>query len=387
MAPLGDARRVHDSSLGLAYVAQAGCHSLLKLLGEYGPEAVWLASGRRLLGWGAAPRAVQVFEEKRRGFRADEAGALLARAGMWFVPFGSRLYPKELAHLQLPPAGMFVRGREEVLQRVVCSARATIVGTRKATAYGLHVTEAFGRAFAAEGIVVVSGMALGVDSCAHKAAIAEGGLTAAVLGCGADIVYPPRNRWLYDQMIESGVVLSELPPGTPPARWTFPYRNRLLAALGDAVLVTEGSPTSGALQTAGWALELGRPVFSVPGSIYLDGHRGCNLLLYEGASPAVEPCVTVQDFLLQTRIERGERQSSVGGRQGAPGGQERVDVLGHLGCHRGSVLAALEGGPSSLDGLAQRTGLTVRDLSVALVELELARQVTRVGPGTYIRAP
>lgn len=387
MAGAGATSRAYEAALGLAWLGQAGCHSLLKLFGEHGPEDVWLASPARLLRWGAAPTAVRVFEEQRGGFCAAEAGALLARAGLWFVPFGSPLYPAEMAHLRLPPAGLFVRGKEEAMERMICSARVTIVGTRKVTAYGLHATEAFGSAFAARGVTIVSGMAMGVDSCAHKAAIAQEGLTVAVLGCGADVVYPPRNRWLYDQIAERGAVLSELPPGATPTRWTFPHRNRLLAALGDAVLVTEASQTSGALQTAGWALELGRPVFSVPGSIYVDGHLGCNRLLYEGAGPAIDPCVTVEDFLLQTRIERGERQASAGSRWVLPGGLGRADVLGQVGSLGDSVLAELKCGPRSVDDLARRTGLSVRDLSVSLAELELRRLVTRVGPGTYIRAP
>jgi DNA processing protein len=230
-------------------------------------------------------------------------------------------------------------------------------------------------------------MALGVDARAHEAAMKAGGLTIAVLGCGPDIVYPRRNRQLYDKAAESGVVVSELPPGTAPARWTFPHRNRLLAALGDAVLVVEASRTSGALQTASWALELGRPVFSVPGPIYADGHRGCNLLLYEGACPAVEPCVTVEDFLLQTRIERGRRQVSEGGHRKTLGGTGQSCSVHNPGSRNGTVLEALTFDPSSVDCLIERTGLTAREVTAALAELELAGLAARAGPGTYIRAP
>ncbi len=189
----------------------------------------------------------------------------------------------------------------------------TIVGTRKATAYGARAAEAFAAAFASRGVAVVSGMALGIDGRAHRASLEVGGLTVGVLGCGADIVYPRSHRTLYERILEQGVILSELPPGTPPGRWTFPQRNRLLAALGDAVLVVEGSRLSGAMQTADRSLELGRPVFAVPGPISVESHSGCNQLLYEGAVPAVDPCVTVEDFFLQTRIHTNESGRNVWG--------------------------------------------------------------------------
>jgi DNA processing protein len=228
-------------------------------------------------------------------------------------------------------------------------------------------------------------MAMGVDTRAHRATVETGGLTAAVLGCGADIVYPGSNRWLYGKIAAEGAIISELPPGSPPAPWTFPHRNRLLAALGDAVLVVEAPVTSGALQTADAALELGRPVFTVPGSIYAEGYRGCNRLLYDGAGPAVEPCVTVEDFLLQTRIERGQRQvhgcspltarSRQGSRSSAPGSRNE------------RVWAALGAGACSVDVLVERTGLTARELNAALAELELEGLTRRVGPGIYARGP
>ncbi len=230
-------------------------------------------------------------------------------------------------------------------------------------------------------------MALGVDGRAHEGAARADGLTVAVLGCGIDIVYPRRHRWLYDKIAAGGVVLSELPPGTAPSRWTFPHRNRLLAALGDAVLVVEASRTSGALQTADWALQLGRPVFSVPGPPFIDSHEGSNSLLYDGAWPALDPRVTVEDFLAATRIERGEQRSATPPR--CADGVERagVDTKAVVDARKTGILEVLGSGPCSVDGLVARTGLTVRELSAALAELELAGLAARAGPGTYIRAP
>jgi DNA processing protein len=387
MLPADVATAEYRATLGLAWLSESGCHSVLRLLGREETVSIWRAPCRRLVEWGMTPRAAASFEEKRRGFVSTEAEALLEREGVQFLPFGSRRYPAELGHLNFPPAGLFVRANEDVLDRVVGAPRVTVVGTRRATAHGSRAAEAFASAFAARGVVVVSGMALGVDGRAHEGAIRAGGLTVAVLGCGVDLVYPPRHRWLYEKIAADGVVMSELPPGTAPSRWTFPHRNRLLAALGDAVLVVEASRTSGALQTADWALELGRPVFTVPGPPFVDSHEGCNMLLYDGACPALDPRVTVEDFLSTTRIERGEHRSS-GRRRCTEQREAKGDNAGLAPSGRqADILEALESGPCSVDGLVGRTGLTARELTAALAELELAGLTVRAGPGVHIRAP
>jgi DNA processing protein len=237
----------------------------------------------------------------------------------------------------------------------------------------------------------VSGMALGIDGRSHEAALDTGGLTVAILGCGVDVVYPPRHRHLYDRIAEKGLVISELPPGTSPSRWTFPNRNRLLAALGDGLLVVEGSLVSGAMQTAEQAAHLGRAVFAVPGSIYWEGQRGCNLLIRDGGTPALDACSTVEEFLLQTRIERGERHPpedrlADGSRSGTGGSrQDPFRELAKAG--REAIFEAMDERPCSIDALVLRTGMAARRLTAALAELELAGLVTRAGPGLYIRAP
>lgn len=380
----------YRAALGLAWLSEHGAYAVLRLLGSEGPEAVWAASLRRLVGWGVAPHAAARFDQRRRAFALSEAEAILAGKGIRFIPFGSDRYPGELGQLTLPPAGLFVRADEQTLERFLSTPRMTIVGTRKATPYGLRACEAFAATFAGKGIAVVSGMALGIDARAHEAALRAGGLTIAVLGCGVDVVYPRRHLSLYSKIAASGVVVSELPPGTGPSRWTFPHRNRLLAALGDASLVVEASQTSGALQTADWALELGRPVFSVPGPISIEGHAGCNLLLYNGAFPALEPSVTVEDFLLVTRIERGEQRGLRGVE--VPGAAVAYNGAGHdpqamLDGRKQTVLDTLRSGPQSVDDLAERTGMPVREVTAALAELELMGRTARAGPGLHIRAP
>ena len=373
----------YDAGLGLAWLSQYGCSPLLQLLPRYGAEAVWAGDEAALAGWGVGSAVIARFEKKRAAFSVSAARKVVEERGLTFIPFGDALFPPELGDLRYPPAGLFVKGASGRLESVLRAPRITVVGTRRSTPYGNRVTALMVSAFAERGVVVVSGLALGIDGRAHQATLDAGGMTVGVLGCGADIVYPPRHRRLFEQMELDGLVMSELPPGVAPARWTFPHRNRLLAALGDAVLVVEGSRRSGALQTASAALELGRPVFAVPGLITSENHQGCNWLIYDGAAPAVDASVTVEEFFLRTRIERKER--SLAARQSADLGSPEAARAGSP--FHALVLEVLADGACSVDGLASRTLLEARQVTVALSELEIGGLVVRSELGLYIRAP
>jgi DNA processing protein len=376
----------YDCALGLAWSGMSGNSLLLTRLIEVGAKGIWGASRATLLGWGISERAAGAFVEARQRFDPSEARAALHHAGQQFIPFGSPLYPPELWQLGSPPVGLFLRGSREVWDSLMRMPRITVVGTRRATAEGLMATEAFVAALSRRGIAVISGMALGIDARAHKSALDHGGPTVAVLGCGADVVYPPRHRWLYDRILRSGMVASELPPGSHPTKWTFPHRNRLLAALADAVLVVEGSNTSGALQTARWALELGRQVFCVPGSIFNEASEGCNSLIYDGGFSALRPADLVEDFLRVTRMERGERCALEPTRVAA-GEQMPLAGVSPFDGASARVFEALRPGPRSVDGLVTVTGLSVREVSTALGEMEIRGLVCRGGPGIFLRAP
>jgi DNA processing protein len=383
----GEQRR-SEAALGLACVCNAGSNAALRLLKSQPAEAIMDAGEDRLVAMGMQKIPAERFVRWRKTNWSDEmreqALEAMRQADLRFVPYGGPGYAPQFMDLSHPPAGLFVKGADERLEHLLGSPRVTIVGTRRATAYGTRAARDLAAAFTARGIAVVSGMALGIDGRTHEAALDGGGLTAAILGCGADVVYPPRHRSLYDRIVESGLVMSELPTTTPPSRYTFPNRNRLLAALGDAVVVVEGSLTSGAMQTAEQAAQLGRPVFALPGSIYLEGHRGCNLLIRDGATPTIDPEATVEEFLLQTRIERGERRPPEPLRQ-SRGRQDPFRELAAAG--REEILEAMDDRPCSIDALIVRTGMSARRLTAALAELELAGLTTRAGPGLYIRAP
>ena len=224
-------------------------------------------------------------------------------AGLRFVAFGTPGYVGALARLRTRRPGLR-GGRRGLLDALETRPRVTIAGTRKPTRYGMVVAARLAAAFAVRGVCVLSGLALGIDGRAHRAALDAGGLTAAVLGCGADVVYPRRHRELYERIVSDGVILSEYGPGSAPTAWSFPERNRLLAALGDAVVVVEAPARSGALITAHRAMDLGKDVFAVPGPSPRESD-GCNRLIYDGAIPCLAPDEVVEDFLRVTRMEEG----------------------------------------------------------------------------------
>jgi DNA processing protein len=196
------------------------------------------------------------------------------------VARGDPGWPERFLHLQRPPDSVWVRGGQECRHPAVA-----VVGSRLATAAGLDIARCIGRDLAAVGVQVVSGMARGIDAAAHRGALEGGGSTVAVLGCGIDVCYPAEHAALRDAIEAAGCTLTEEPPGTPPRRAQFPKRNRLIAALAVAVVVVEATPRSGALSSARWAVDLGREVLAVPGSIRSPQSEGTNLLIRDGARP------------------------------------------------------------------------------------------------------
>ncbi len=201
--------------------------------------------------------------------------------GLRQIASGSPGYPVGLLDLEDPPE-LYVLGRLGEASGVA------IVGTRRCTRYGVGLSEGFGAAVAGAGWTTVSGLARGIDAAAHRGALATGGHAVAVLGSGVDVCYPKENKVIYDRILDlDGAILSEYPPGTPPAKWRFPARNRIIAAISAAVVVVEAARTGGALITARLAAEIGRPVFVVPGDVDRVASEGCNRLLRDGAHPVL----------------------------------------------------------------------------------------------------
>jgi DNA processing protein len=278
------------------------------------------------------------------------------------LPRRSGLYPSLLAELHDPPARLHVRGSVEALSQPAVA----IVGARSCSPYGAQVARSLSGDLAAAGLVVVSGLARGIDAEAHRGTLAVGGRTVAVLGCGIDRDYPRSHAELARRIRADGAVVSEYPAGVEPAPWRFPARNRVIAGLCAATVVVEARERSGALITADFALELGRDVFAVPGEITSALSAGTNDLLRQGAAPLL----SAADVLIALGFED----------EGRP-----VPPLSPAGAQ---VLRILADGPRDADGVSRSSGRSTAEVAAVLVELELAGVVQeaeglyRVNPGT-----
>jgi DNA processing protein len=295
--------------------------------------------------------------------------AAVAGARAWACCRHDGLYPDSLGGLGDPPAVLFGRGNPELLARFSAEEMVTIVGSRRASSYGRELATDLGREVAAAGLTVVSGMAIGIDSQAHRGALDGGGLTVAVLGCGVDVPYPPRHARLYDEIVGKGVVIAELPPGTTARRWTFPARNRIMAALSRLTVVVEARERSGSLITAEMAQELSREVGAVPGRVGSSPAAGTNALLRDGAS-VIRGAEDVLDSMIGVGAEHRARP--------APRGPMLEPDLA-------AVLDLVEGGSSSADALARASRLEPGSLAAALVRLELAGYLRSDSAGRYER--
>ncbi len=316
------------------------------------------AARERAREWLADPEQPGAEADAARTALAEDVPRIESEIGVlgWrFMPAGEGGYPARLATLSDAPLGLFMRGAWLAAKAVA------LVGSRRASAYGREVAEYLGRELARAGVTVVSGMARGVDAAAHRGALAAGGPTAAVWGCGPDRVYPPEHESLAEEIAAHGCLVTEYPPGSPPRAHHFPERNRIIAGLADVVIVVEADERSGALITAGLALEEGREVMAIPGSVFSRLSAGPNGLLRAGAAPVL----TADDVLAVLGVAR---QPALTGTAEAP------------------LLAAIPPGESaSIDHLAAATGQPVAQVVQGLLELELAGRVSRETDGRYRR--
>jgi DNA processing protein len=293
------------------------------------------------------PKALR-FRRFERSFDAPGFMKSLEAKGLRFVGRSDPAFPRLLRELHDPPPGLFLRGsgKHELLER----AAVAIVGARACSSYGAQVARLLGRELAAAGLVVVSGLARGVDGEAHRGALEAAGVTVAVLGCGVNRDYPAGHAQLARRICERGLVVSEYAPGVEPAPWRFPARNRIIAGLALATVIVEARERSGALITADFALEAGRDVFAVPGEITSALSTGTNALLRLGAIPLTASA----DVLEQLGVEVPQAEA-------AP-----------LGPNATVILTALADQPAGADELGRTTGLDAAAVASALAELELA---------------
>jgi DNA processing protein len=337
-----------------------------ELLAAFGsPQAIFggsAATRRELTG----PEWVAILESEPPTWRSDVAALqrwLDAAADRSWISLGDPRYPDSLLQTGDPPLLLYLQGHVELL-RSRCMA---IVGSRNPTAQGADNARAFAEHLGRAGFTVVSGLALGIDGAAHTGALASGAGTIAVVGTGLDRVYPRAHRDLAHRIAENGLLVSEFPLGTPPLAANFPQRNRIIAGLSLGTLVVEAALGSGSLITAAQAVDAGREVFAIPGSIHSPQSRGCHALIKQGAK-LVEAANDVIDELVAHTAAPALAVRSPEPR----------------GIHD-SLLDAMGYEPASLDALKARTGLPTEELSARLLTLELDGHVARLPGGRYQR--
>ncbi len=334
---------------------------LLQVCG--GPREAWHASDFALANAGLERRTADSLNTLRRTITPEAIGGQLQVQHIQALTLLDEAYPANLRLIADPPPVLFVRGE-------ICPSderAVAVVGTRRATAYGHSVTQRLASDLAAAGVTVVSGLAKGVDTVAHRATIDAGGRTLAVLGNGLDQVYPPQNAKLAERVSGAGALVSEFPPGTPPDAVNFPRRNRIISGLSRATLIVEAPAHSGALITADFALEQGRDVLVVPGSILSPTSVGPNDLLKQGATPVTG----VQDILEAL---------------GEPGMHSVARGMPQLPDQESSVWEALGRDPRHVDELARSLGERAGEISAVLAILELKGLARHVGSMLYTRA-
>jgi len=308
--------------------------------------------------------------------------AALAQQQVKVLARGEADYPASLEVLHQPPHCLFVKGDYSLLR----APMVAIVGSRKASGYGLEVTRRLARALTERGYLVISGGALGIDAAAHEGAL-EAGATIAVLGCGVDVAYPQQHQALFETLVSRGAVVSEYPLGTPPAKWRFPARNRLLAGLAEMVIVTDCGRRSGALITARLALEQGKLVGAVPHAVEAPGSAGPHLLLKQGAA-CIENADDVVNLLAPTvetgtlPFARAERPAASKAKESKPAAQPEfeVDAAGER------LLALLQEGAATLEELSARSELPASQVAASLTLLETLGHIRRDSAGYYCRS-
>lgn len=366
--------------LALCRAPRLGDRGLRALLSRYpDPRSIFDASPGQLSEMGLA-------EETRKYISARD-WSVVAKEMAWLEHPDHHLltlpdadYPPRLSRIPDPPAVLFARGNREILTW----PQIAMVGSRNPTPTGRETAFAFARELAGMGFVIVSGLAAGIDSAAHRGALAAGGRTVAVVGTGLDRVYPARHRELAIEIVGNGACVSEFPLGTPPLAANFPRRNRIISGLGLGVLVVEATTHSGSLITARLAAEQGREVFAIPGSIHNPLARGCHMLLRQGAKLVESASDVLEEIGPQEPLPLMETATAEAD-TAEPDGNRPLDF--RLDAEYALLLDNLGPEPTLVDVLCERTGLAVEVISSMLLTLELQGRVSSSPGRGYSRMP
>lgn len=354
--------------LRLTLIPGVGSETRRGLLRAFGlPQSIFSATQSALIDVIGPKLAERLLGHDCRS-ELDAALNWAGQAGNRILTLADADYPQALLSSEDPPILLYAKGQVQFLNHPMLA----IVGSRNATVQGERDAEAFAKALAEAGLIIVSGLALGIDAAAHRGALLAGSATVAVIGTGADRVYPARNATLARGIAEHGVILSEFSLATPALAANFPRRNRIIAGLGLGCLVVEAAPKSGSLITARLAAEAGRDVFAIPGSIHSPMARGCHQLIRQGAK-LVE---SAQDILEEIKWNQAPIASPLASDHADPPLSDTAE---------NRLLAVLGHSPSDLETLSQRSGLTPASLLAMLLPMELAGRIAQLPGGLYQR--
>ncbi|CAN5802245.1 DNA-processing protein DprA [soil metagenome] len=360
-----DAENETQYWIGFHRISGVGSATMLALKEAFGSlEVAWHASAADLRSIGLNEGAASDIARARREIEPEREFERLRDAGVDVLTIEDSDYPRLLREIAHAPAVLYIRGKLRAEDELAIA----IVGTRKATAYGADMARRMAYDFGRADMTVVSGLALGIDTVAHHAAVDAGGRTIAVLGSGIDVTYPSRNRNLAESIVKHGALVSEYPLGTRPDARNFPARNRIISGLSRGVLVIEAPARSGALITASFAADQGRDVYAVPGSARSPASAGCHDLIRDGATLVTsarqileEQLVEVTRAAVQTRMELPEE----------PDERALYNLIGAE--------------PRHIDELCHVSGMAIQETSGALIGLELKGLVRQQGAGYYVR--
>ncbi len=352
--------------VGFSSVRGIGPMKFRALLNHFGDlEEAWRADARELKEAGLDKRALVSFMNMRSTISLDGEMEKIERQGVKVLTWDDPAYPPRLLNIYNPPPVLYVKG--DILDGDQWAV--AVVGTRGATVYGKEAARQIAGGLARNGLTIVSGLARGIDSEAHRAALDAGGRTIAVLGSGVDIIYPAESRRLAQTVVERGAMVSEYAMGTQPEAGNFPPRNRIISGLSLGVVIVEAGERSGALITADFALEQGREVFAVPGNIFRKKSMGANKLIQQGAKPVL----SVEDILEELNLTMVSQQAEV--RAIVPENETEAALLEYITAD-----------PVHVDEIGQKSGLPIAQVSSTLALMELKGMVRQVGGMSYVLA-
>lgn len=352
--------------VGFNRVSGIGAARLRALLDYFGDlELAWQAQAHDLQQAGLDRRSLARLLKARSALDLDAEVERLARAGVQVLTWDDAAYPSNLRKVYNAPPLLYVRGSIEKRDEWAVA----IVGTRRASIYGKEAARMVSRGLAQAGVTIVSGLARGIDTMAHQACLEAGGRTLAVLGCGVDVTYPASNARLAGEIMERGALVSEYALGTRPDARNFPPRNRIISGLTLGTVVVEADMTSGARITSGFALEQGREVFAIPGSIFNRGSRGTNDLIQQGAKLVTNVGDILEELNLTMVSEQAQARATIP--------ENETEAL---------LLECLSAEPIHVDELGRAVALPIAQVTSTLALMELKGMIRQVGGMSYVLA-